>query len=105
MSIGMRKSRTSDGRTLDQLAAQLDAISTANATPLAAENTVNIGTGDGSTLEFAFPDSGVNRVDLVLVDGIPQPASVWSFTSTDLVFGAGNAPMTGLPVEVVAFTA
>lgn len=72
--------------------------------PLARENTVKIGDGDGVTLQFSFPVSGVRRVDLVLVGGIPQLATVWSFTSTHLNFGDGDAPDTGHTVEVVAFT-
>lgn len=89
---------------LSQLEDRVEAVENATApTPLAAENSVLLGVSDGVTLSYAFPSSPVVRVDGVYAGGQLQPAANWSFTTTHLVFGAGNAPPSGLDIEVVAF--
>jgi hypothetical protein len=102
VSQGRGASSTAAVAALDTRVTALEGGATA--TPLAAENTVNIGTGNGVTVSFAFPDSPVTRLDAVYILGQLQPADTYHFTDTHLVFEDGYAPDSGSPIEVVAFT-
>lgn len=78
--------------------------------PYAAENLVNVGTGNGSNLAFDLPSSGTVQI-VVIVGGVPQPSNIFSISAgagtggvDQLNFASGNAPPSGADVEVIGFT-
>lgn len=65
-----------------------------------------VGSGDGSTLSFDLDNANVLIAAAVFVGGIFQDPATWSISAgtgaggvDQLVFGAGNAPGTGLAIE------
>ena len=93
---------------LAQVAANRTALRDALGVASSAGQQVSVGTGDGSNLTFNFATSPVD-CSLVLVDGLVQaPAGVWTVSVgtgpagvDQLVFGSGNAPMSGASVEAL----